>query len=274
MDLSYVVTVSYPGDAILKLISSELAKQGWILGHSVSRISAKTRRAASWENFESVVGNRTYVRSQEWQNSFGDVVNYTFWYFGPDLTHLQVEARYCSSHIVEKYRCSPGPLPTHDEKAYSLETKITRIEPVRDDFKVFVHIQNTGAKPVLLGVNGTLPDGSPELWVLGLEQEEHGEWSDVDAVCAEHPAFDWINLKPGESIESWALAIDLPEPNHPEPNHHFAKCLRSIGHLHRRDKIRAIVRYYTNACEIEERVENKDPYFAASVPVALPESGQ
>jgi hypothetical protein len=81
-------------------------------------------------------------------------------------------------------------LPPHDEKTYSLELTITKIEPIEKDFKVFVRIQNNGVKPVLLGVNGQLPDGAPELWVLGLEQEEQGEWSGVDAVCAEHPAFE------------------------------------------------------------------------------------
>jgi hypothetical protein len=228
-----------------------------------------TKRSGTWEHFKSINGNRTYVRTQQWHNPAGDLVSYTFWYYGPDMKRLRVEGGHCPAAVIEKYRCPPGPLPPHDEKTYSLELTITKIEPIEKDFKVFVRIQNNGVKPVLLGVNGQLPDGAPELWVLGLEQEEQGEWSGVDAVCAEHPAFDWINLKPGESIESWALAIDFPEPNH-----HFAKCLRSIGHLHWRDKIRAIVRYYTNACEIEERVENKDPYFAASEPVALPESGQ
>jgi hypothetical protein len=148
--------------------------------------------------------------------------------------------------------------------SYSLVLRITRIEPIQKDFRVFVRIQNNGTKSVLLGLNGTLPDGKPELWVLGLEQEEEGEWSGVDAVCAEHPAFDWIDLKPGEGVESWASAVDFEQPNQ-----YFAKCRRRFGHLKANGNIRAILRYYVNSCEIEERVENNEPYFSVSEPVIL-----
>ena len=154
-------------------------------------------------------------------------------------------------------------MPRHDEKAYSLVLNITKIEPIEKDFKVFVHIQNAGAEPVLMGVNGKLADGTPELWILGLEQKEQGQWSGVDAVCAEHPAADWITLKPGESIGSWVMAVDFPEPNQ-----WFAKCCRRIAHLH--GQIRATIGYYTDVCEIEGIVQNKHPYVARSQAVELP----
>lgn len=135
------------------------------------------------------------------------------------------------------------------------------------NFKIFVQLRNNGLKPVLLGVNGTLPDGAPELWVLGLEQRENGNWSDVDAVCPEHPAFDWISLKPGEGIASWAIAVDFDRPDQ-----YFAKCRRKIGHLKLNSDVRAVIRYYVNACEIEQPLTGGDPYFAVSQPSPLLES--
>ena len=64
---------------------------------------------------------------------------------------------------------------------------------------------------------------NPELWVLGIEQQgQDGTCRSVDAVCAEHPAFDWITFepgdtlritfKPGDTLNSWALAVEFPEP--------------------------------------------------------------
>ncbi len=145
----------------------------------------------------------------------------------------------------------------------SIAMKIKKVEQINKDFKVFVEIENNGERSILLGVNRELSDGSPELWVLGAQQMEEGEWGAVDAVCPEHQAFDWISLKPGEKLESWALAVEFPEPNH-----WFAKCRRRIAHLH--GKVRASIRYYTDVCEIEELFDNKKPYFAFSDPVDPP----
>ena len=268
--LQYNVTAPFPGTEIVKFISDELGRQGWMRQHDLGGKPVSVHGAkqfGKWEHWNNTNG-RTYVRTEQWRSQAGAVVNYKFWYFTPDMKSLQVEADYCSAAFISKRQCVPQPPAPHDEKAYSLALKIKKVEPINADFKVFVEIENNGEKPVLLGVNGELSDGSPELWVLGVEQlSDDGEWDSVDAVCAEHPAFDWITLKPGDKLESWASAVDLPEPNH-EPIHRFAKCIRKVGHLH--GKIRAAIRYYTDVCEIEELSENKAPYFASSEPVELP----
>jgi hypothetical protein len=266
--LKYKVDVAYPGRSVLKLISDELRQQGWISSLGLDRRSMTSpglaRMSGRWESYKNVEGGKTRVRAEQWRNNAGDVVSYMFWYFTPDVKRLRVEAKYCKAAIVEKYQCVPHPAIPHDEKTYSVAMKIKKVEAINKDFRVFVGIENNGEKPILLGVNGKLPDGSPELWVLGAEQEdEQGEWSSVDAVCAEHPAFDWITLKQGEKAESWALAVEFPEPNH-----RFAKCLRKIAHLHGR--IRVSIRYYTDVCEIEEPFDNNKPYYATSEPVELP----
>ena len=268
--LVYNVTAPFPGSETLKFISDELGRQGWTrqrdLGGKPVSIHGVAKQFGIWERWNNTGGSRTYLRTEQWRSPTGDVVNYRLWYFKPDMKSLQVEADYCSAAFIAKRRCvakSPAP---HDGKAYSIAMKITKVEPINADFKVFVEIKNNGEKPVLLGVNGELSDGGPELWVLGVEQlSDDGEWNGVDAVCAEHPAFDWITLKPGDKVNSWALAVDFPEPNH-----RFAKCIRKVGHLH--GKIRAAIRYYTDACEIEELLDNKTPYFASSEPVELPSS--
>jgi hypothetical protein len=217
----------------------------------------------TWEHFESVSGSTTHVRAEQWNNETGDLVSYNFWYYAPDLNRLRVYARYCGFQQVEQHRCVLGPPKPHDEKAYSLVVKITKIEPVEKDFKVFVKVESNGTKPVLVGLNGKLSDGSPELWVLAVEQREQGKWGYVGMVCAEHPVADWITLKPDEGVESWALAVDFPEPNH-----RWAKCQRKIAHLH--GKIRVSIRYYPGVCEIENPETYKDNYVAVSEPVELP----
>lgn len=267
--MTYNVTAPYPGNSAVKFISDELRTQGWLLqadlgGKPVS-MHGIAKKFGIWERWNNTRG-RTYLRTEQWRTQAGDVVNYRLWYFTPDMKSLQVDAEYCSAAFIRKRQCVPQPPPPHDEKAYSIAMKIKKVEPINADFKVFVEIENNGEKPVLLGVNGELSDGSPELWVLGVEQlSDDGEWDGVDAVCAEHNALDWITLKPGDKISSWALAVDFPEPNH-----RFAMCIRKIGHL--RGKIRAAIRYYTDVCEIEELFDNKAPYFASSEPVELPSS--
>jgi hypothetical protein len=221
------------------------------------------RSAAKWERFKNIVGGTTYTRAEQWSNASGDKVSYNFWYSDTDLKRLSVHGRYCGHEYVEQHRCVPGLPKPHDEKAYSLVLRVVRVEPAGKDFKVFVKIENNGTKPVLVGLNGKLSDGSPQLWVLGLQQEERDGWGTVDAVCAEHDPLDWITLKPGSEVESWALVVDFPEPNH-----RFAKCSRPIAHLH--GKIRASIRYYTGVCEIENSFDSKDRYFATSDPVELP----
>ncbi len=267
-NLSYVVAAAYPPEKVLTSISDELRRQNWMRARKVSRrwtpgspYSFET--PFQWEHFVSVAGGTTYVRADQWEDKAGDLTSYAFWYFGPNLTSLRVEGRYCPLQVINKYRCRGGPLPRHDEKAYSLVLNITKVEPIERNFKVFVHIQNAGTRPVLIGLNGKLADGAPELWVLGLEQKEQGQWGSVDAVCAEHPAADWITLKPGESIGSWAMAVDFPEPNHG-----FAKCRRPIAHPH--GQIRATIGFYTDVCEIEGIVRNRRPYVAKSQAIDLP----
>jgi len=266
--LNYRVIAPYPGRSVLKLISDELTRQGWTSTVDLDRRSMTSpglaRAAGRWESYKNGEGGKTHVRAEQWRNKAGDVVSYMFWYFTPDVRSLRVEAKFCKAAIVEKYRCVPHPAIPHDEKAYSIAMKIKKVEQINKDFKVFVEIENNGERPILLGVNGELSDGSPELWVLEVQQMEEGEWGSVDAVCPEHQAFDWITLKPGEKLESWALAVEFPEPNH-----WFAKCRRRIGHLH--GKVRVSIRYYTDICEIEELfLDNKKPYFAFSEPVDLP----
>ena len=117
------------------------------------------------------------MRADQWRNAAGDFVGYLFWYHEQKV--IEVEAKYCKAAIVEKYRCVRSSVMPHDENRYSLTMRIKKVEPVDQDFKVFVEIENNGEKPVLIGVNGELVDGSPELWVLGVEQEEDSEWSSV-----------------------------------------------------------------------------------------------
>lgn len=265
--LKYNIVAPYPGNAIVKFISLDLMRQGWtrqsdLDGKPVS-LHGASKKFGTWERWNNAQG-KTYLRTEQWRSQAGDMVNYRLWYFTPDMKSLEVDAEYCSAAFIRKRQCVRGSATRHDDKAYSIAMKIIKIEPMNADFKVFVEIENKGEKPVLLGVNGELSDGSPELWVLGLEQQgDDGEWGGVDAVCPEHNAFDWITLERGERVDSWALAVDFPEPNH-----RFAKCLRKIGRLH--GKIRAAIRYYTDACEIEELIDNKTPCFANSEPVELP----
>jgi len=271
-NLDYMVQERYPGKATLTLISEALQSHDWSRQNTLDVRWARgsldaSRSVGKWAHFTSVGGTTTYVREEQWHNKDGSITSYLFRYIGPDLRTLHVQGRYCPVSVIEKYRCTPGPLPAHDDEAYSLELKITKIEQMERNFKIFVQLRNNGLKPVLLGVNGTLPDGAPELWVLGLEQRENGNWSDVDAVCPEHPAFDWISLKPGEGIESWVIAVDFDKPDQ-----YFAKCRRKIGHLKLNSDVRAVIRYYVNACEIEQPLAGGDPYLAASEPSPLLES--
>jgi hypothetical protein len=213
--LKYDLVVPYPGSGTIKFISEALLRQGWSRVTSPGMLPREAlghaKKVGIWEHWNNVGGSTTYLRTDLWQDRTGDVVRYTFWYFPPAVKKLQVEASYCSAAFVDKHRCFPDKPFAHDASAYSVAMTITKVEPVNADFKVFVEIENNGEKPVQLGVNGALSDGSPELWVLGIQQQDvGGEWSSVDAVCPEHPPFDWITLKPGEKIDSWALAVEFP----------------------------------------------------------------
>lgn len=268
-NLRYTLAASFPGDNVRGLISDRLQTLGWKPRPKGKREAVELRKNdflradGSWRHFKTVAGSQTYVRAYVWHNAAGDVVTYRFWYFTPQKNSLRVEARYCSKVVIDKYTCVPLPRPAHDEKDYALQVDITDVEAVNTSFKVSVRIENSGIKPVLIGVEEALPDGKPRLWVLGLEQEEDAEWGSVDAVCPEHPALDWITLKPGDSLESWEMAVDFPEPDH-----WFGMCQRHIGHL--RGRIRASIRFYTNTCEILDPFKESAPYIAVSKPVELP----
>jgi hypothetical protein len=265
-EMEYVVVSNYPGTDVLSLISDELRRRGWSPASAVDRkfmrYAGDFKSAGRWEHFKNVAGGTTYTRAEQWSNGIGDVVSYNFWYENGDLNKLRVFGRFCGHEYVVEHRCVPGPPKPHDEKAYSLSMKIDRVEPIGKDFKVFVRIQNVGSRPVFLGLNGKHPDGDPELWVLDVEQEEQGEWGSVGAVCAELGPPDWIALAPGREVDSWALAVDFPEPNY-----RFGMCRRRIAHLH--GKIRAAIRYYTGVCEIENSFNSADKYTAISEPVEL-----
>jgi hypothetical protein len=150
---------------------------------------------------------------------------------------------------------------------YAVSVQIAKVEPVGRDFRVSVLIENAGAKPILLGVEGDRSDGSPELWVLGVEQQgSDGQWYSVDAVCTEHPAFDWIELKPGDKLNSWEMAVEFPELDY-----RFGMCRRHVAHLGGR--VRVAIRYYLDACDIENPLGNQTPHFAVSAPLNLPVRG-
>jgi hypothetical protein len=114
-------------------------------------------------------------------------------------------------------------------------------------------------------LNGEKEDGSPELWDFWVEQEEiPGQWESVDAVCQEHPAFDFIVLRPGQDIESWIMAVDFPKPNQ-----RFGMCSRKASHLE--GKIRAGMRYYVDPCELDDPLESP-VYTSTSEAVSYPAS--
>jgi hypothetical protein len=266
-ELKYTVSSPFPGNSALNPIADELRRQGWIeLTGKPDPSTPSSGKLGVWEHFRNAGAGKTYQQTYMWKTSAGDHVTYQIWYSTPAMGQIHIEAYFCDPAYYEKRSCFHGaPIP-HDECTYSLALKIKRIEPDENNFKVYVDLTNTGLKPVQIGVNGQLKDGAPELWVLGVEQQdESGEWESVDAVCPEHPAFDWITLKPGEDLPSWALAVDFPNPNQ-----RFAVCRRKAGHLH--GKIRAYIRYYVDACDIENPFGNQEPYFATSDPVALPVS--
>ena len=264
--LDYTVSEPFPGESVSASISNKLRGDGWRpIHHSEQGVpvsSALNKKLGRWESWDNAVGGKTSERVDLWRNEAGDIVNYTFWYKTSDHKTLEVVGRFCSSSVIRKYQCNPQKQITHRPSDYSLALQITKIEPSGKDFKVSVSLENDGREPVLVGVNGEFEDGSPELWVLGVEQEESGTWSSVDAICAEHPAFNYITLKPGESIDSWVMAIDFPEANH-----RFAKCTRHVAHLH--GKVRAYIRYYTNPCEFLNPLESQ-VYSSVSEPNDLP----
>lgn len=147
---------------------------------------------------------------------------------------------------------------------YAVTTHITKVERIGSDYKIFVTVRNDGDKAALLPFHRELSDGSPELWVLAVEQlQSTGEWEYVGTVCDENPAFDFITLKPNEQVETWAIAADFPAENH-----WYGMCRRKVGHLGS-GRVRASLRYYKNPCEVENPIESP-VYTSVSGPVDLP----
>ena len=268
-ELDYVVASAYPGTNVLNFISHELHKRGCSpVDHIERQFMRKPgvfKSAAKWESFRNVAGTTTHTRADQWSNSVGDVVSYNFWY--EDKNHLSVLALYCNHQFVVEHRCIPAATKPYDPRKHRLSIDIDRIESEGKDFKVSVTVKNIGTESALVGFNGKLSDGKAELWVLSVEQEEGEDWEYVGSTCAEHPPLDWITLKPGENVESWAMAVDFPEPNY-----RWAKCQRKIAHLHGR--IRASIYYYTGVCQITNPRETEAGHLATSEPVTLPSKPQ
>jgi hypothetical protein len=265
--IKYNVNEPYPAKVTLNSIFSELHAQGWTPAKFLRRrflsSPGATKSYGKWESFKNGSGFRTYVRAEQWTNSAGDLVSYVFWYITPSHDEVEVTGMHCAASVIEKFRCIPQKRRRYVPEDYSLILHITDVQPMGKNYRVSVTLQNDGRNPVRLGLNGALPDGKPELWVLGLEQEdEPGQWGSVDAVCPEHPAFDHMILKPGDRIDSWVMAVEFPKPDY-----RFAVCHRHIAHLHGR--IRAYIRYYTDACEVDDPF-NSPAHFATSEPVELP----
>ncbi len=264
--LSYRIEASYPNNNVIQEIEAQLQRENWtqltfpIVGAADISVPAK------WKQWTNVMGRRVHTKEEQWRSPAGNVVYYKFWYFAPDLKTLHVDGRHCSAeqleHTAHYVDCKNAPPVTGDDPSYSAVGSITRIEPLKDGYRVHFHIKNKGSKTFLLPLDGKRNDGSPHLRVYP-EQQENGEWSGVDNECLEYSPQVWIDVNPGESVESWVDAVDFPVPNK-----RFGMCTRKIGHLH--GPIRISFRFFTSICDIQDIFAAKKPYFADSEPVETP----
>ncbi len=264
--LSYKIKAQFPTNNILQEIEAEFHSENWRQLHFAIIGAADISYPTKWKHWKNVMGGQVYTKEEQWQSADGGVVYYKFWYFNPDLKTLRVDARHCSpeqlEHMAHYVDCKNAPAVTGDDPAYSAAVSITRIEPQKNGFRVHFRIDNKGSKTFLLPIDGRRDDGSPHLRVYP-QQQENGEWSGVSDECLEYTPQVWIDVKPGASVESWANAVDFPEPNK-----RFGMCTRRIGHLH--GPVRISFRYFIGICDIQNVFSAKEPYYATSEPVEPP----
>ncbi len=270
--LEYTVSTPYPGDDVLSYVSNELHAHGWSTLKLDAFNTADVPVSTKWSAWKNVQGGEVHTKEAQWQTKTGDVVAYKFWYFAPKMKTLQVEARSCSAaqlaRMVHHVHCPAGDSTPLDDKVFSAAVSITKMDPTQDGYRVHFRIANTGKQAVLIGSEGKWPDGNPHLLTLDVQQEEeHGQWSSVGNECVEHPPMSWEIVNPGESIESWILAV-----NFPEPNHHFGMCTRRVAKLN--GHVRVSMRYFRNICDIQNIFESKNPLFSSSDAVELPIGGR
>jgi hypothetical protein len=262
----FTIKTAYPGTSALRAISDELRRRGFIQVTKANRrfLLRPSDAMNRWESFVSVAGSISHVRSEQWTSATGDLASYSFGYYTQEQDKMDVQVEFCPSAVVEKYRC--GSQDWQVDLKPSLPTiKITKIEPTGKDFKIFFRVANEASSPVLIAHEGERNDGTPDLRV-SIEQEENGKWGYVGNVCLEHPPFDHLVLSPGNSIESWVMAVDFPSPHQ-----RFGLCSRSIGRL--RGKIRVSLNSYRQACEVYDWLKSPGA-FVSSQPVSLPPTNQ
>jgi hypothetical protein len=264
--LSYRIAAPYPTNSVIDGISAQLQTQHWTQHHFGLFTAAELSAPGKWKRWTNVMGGRVYTLEEEWQSPEAGVIYYKFWYHSPDLKTLEVDARYCSaeqlahtSHYVDCRNFAPA---TGDDPAFSASVRVTKMEIVKDGYKVHVRIENTGSKTFLLPVDGKKDDGLPHL-SASPEQQEQGKWSAVDNECLEYTPQVWIDVKPGSFVESWVNTVDFPEPNK-----RFGMCIRKVGHLH--GPIRISLPYFIGPCDIQDALAAKKPYLASSEPVDPP----
>ncbi len=205
-----------------------------------------TKSLRRWEHWVSAANGVTYVRAEQWRNEQGDLTSYILWYTTPDHSTMEVVGRRCPSEVVSKFRCTKAAEMSKLSNNERLEVEITKVEQVGNDYKVSAKLRNSGDERILLALNGELDDGSPELWVLHLQQQVGPDrWLAVDNICREHPAFDLMVLKPGDEVSSWVMAVDVSKR---DPQQGMCRRTDStpLG-----GNIRASIGYYIDACEFE-----------------------
>ena len=264
--LSYKIEAAYPTNEVILEIESQFQRENWTQLHFAIVGAADISYPTKWKHWTNVQGGRVHTKEEQWQSPDGAVAYYKFWYFSPNLKTLVVDARHCSAeqleHTAHYVDCKNAPLVTGDDPAYSAVVSVTKIEPQKDGYKVRYRIENKGSKTFLIPIDGKRDDGSPHLRVVP-EQLSDNEWSAVGSECLEYTPQVWIDVKPGESVESWVNAVDFSEPNKK-----FGMCIRKIGHL--QGPIRVSLRYFVSICDIEDMFAAKEPYFATSEPVEPP----
>ena len=266
--LSYKIAASYPANSVIQEIEAQLQNRNWKQLNFAIVDAPDLSIPAKWKHWTNVAGGQVHTMEEQWQGPDGALVYYKFWYFNPDLKTLKVDARHCSAeqleHTYHYVNCKNAPAVTGNDPSYSVTASITRIEAVKEGYKVYFRIDNKGSKAFLLPVDGKRKDGSSHFRVYP-EQQEKGEWSGVDNECLEYGPEVWIDVKPGTSVEGWVNAVDFPVPNK-----RFGMCTRKIGHLH--GPIRVSFRYFISLCDIQNVFAAKEPYIATSEPVEPPPS--